>query len=123
MASNIKPQWSFVQVALAGYRVFYILQSTINITIFDPLRTLGKPTYFLALVRTLVMSSINFIELAICFGAIYAHRLEDLDKAHSWKSAFYFSFITQLTIGYGDVSPLGSTRAIAVAQGMIGFFF
>ena len=69
------------------------------------------------------MGLVNLIRLAICFGAIYAHRLTDLDKAHSWKSAYYFSFITQLTIGYGDVSPLGPTRAIAVLQGMIGFFF
>ena len=56
VASNIKPHWSFVWVALVGYRVFDILQSTINITIFDPLRTLGKPTYFFPLVRPLVLA-------------------------------------------------------------------
>jgi hypothetical protein len=123
VANNIEPRWAFIWVALAAYRVFDILQATINITIFDPLRTLGKQTYFLALVRTLVMSFINFIELAICFGTIYAHRLIELDKAQNWRSAYYFSFITQLTIGYGDVSPRGFTRAIAVSQGMVGFFF
>lgn len=34
--------------------------------------------------------------------------------------AFYFSFITQLTVGYGDYAPIGYAQPVATAQGIIG---
>ena len=38
-------------------------------------------------------------------------------------TAFYFSIITQLTIGYGDVYATAWLRIIAAAQGLIGALF
>jgi len=35
-------------------------------------------------------------------------------------SPFYFSFVTQTTLGYGDVKPLGRTRLVAAVQVFIG---
>jgi len=35
-------------------------------------------------------------------------------------SPFYFSFVTQTTLGYGDVKPLGWTRLVAAVQVFIG---
>lgn len=35
--------------------------------------------------------------------------------------AFYFSGVTLLTIGYGDIAPVGVGRAIAVIQALIGY--
>ncbi len=36
----------------------------------------------------------------------------------------YFSFITQLTIGYGDIVPIhATTRTVTVLQGLIGHFY
>lgn len=35
--------------------------------------------------------------------------------------AVYFSFVTSLTIGYGDVVPVGGVRAVALLQGASGF--
>ena len=36
------------------------------------------------------------------------------------ESPFYFSFVTQTTLGYGDVKPLGWTRLVAAVQVFIG---
>ncbi|HTO61277.1 MAG TPA: ion channel, partial [Bradyrhizobium sp.] len=33
----------------------------------------------------------------------------------------YFSVVTQLTIGYGDLTPTSYLRAIIAAQGVLGF--
>jgi len=35
-------------------------------------------------------------------------------------NALYFSFVTALTIGYGDISPLGPARILAVIEGAAG---
>lgn len=35
-------------------------------------------------------------------------------------NAIYFSFVTALTIGYGDISPLGPARVLAIIEGAAG---
>lgn len=35
-------------------------------------------------------------------------------------NAIYFSFVTALTIGYGDIAPLGPARVLAVVEGAAG---
>ena len=54
---------------------------------------------------------------------IYALNYQCLNGAFRPITGFYFSFITQLTIGYGDVSPKGWLRLVVVLQGLIGFLF
>lgn len=39
---------------------------------------------------------------------------------NSFESCLYFSFISQLTIGYGDIEPLGFARILAVIQTLLG---
>jgi len=36
-------------------------------------------------------------------------------------TCFYFSGVTLLTIGYGDITPIGIGRLIAIIQALIGF--
>jgi len=36
-------------------------------------------------------------------------------------TCFYFSGVTLLTIGYGDITPVGIGRLIAIIQALIGF--
>jgi hypothetical protein len=68
-----------------------------------------------------------------CPGSVFAQqavlfefRTSDGDLSgtgHGIADCLYFSAITQLTIGYGDIAPLHGLRAIAVVQGVLGFFF
>jgi hypothetical protein len=76
--------------------------------------------------RSLVLLAINYVELMLWFGLVYAlnyHNLLDQSRPIRPITAFYFSIITQLTIGYGDVYATGWLRIIAAAQGLIGALF
>jgi hypothetical protein len=74
--------------------------------------------------RTLVLAAINYVELMLWFGLVYALNYKSLHGAGQPATAFYFSIITQLTIGYGDVSPEGwFLRILAALQGLIGALF
>lgn len=74
-------------------------------------------------VRTLVLSFLNYLELLICFGIVYVTMLEKLEGADGWLDAIYFSVVTQLTIGFGDIKPVGVARFVASAQGLVAVAF
>lgn len=60
-----------------------------------------------------------FICMNIVFALIYFH-IDNLKSATEFFDYLYFSFITALTIGYGDIYPQSySTKMIAVAHGII----
>ena len=98
-----------------GLRIVEIVQVTVNASIF------GSPTGSLSNrvtspVRVLVLAFVNFVELCVCFGVVYAADYTRLKGAGHAVTAFYFSIITQLTIGYGDVYPTGYLRLLAAIQ-------
>jgi len=113
----------FLVVALPMFRVFEILQGAINMNIFDRLRMEDRKHYVSGVARTIVLSLWNFVELLFCFGIVYSSMLHNLKNAETWSDAYYFSVVTQLTIGYGDISPLGIVKLLAPLQGLIGFLF
>ncbi len=46
------------------------------------------------------------------------------DMKRNFNELFYFSFITQTTLGYGDIVPLGHlARSLAISQAIIGQFY
>ena len=111
-----------VLTAILSSRVIEIIQVTVNATLFDALTT--KADRGVGTVsRILVLAGINFVELLLCFGAIYASNYERLMGAGRPLTGFYFSIITQLTIGYGDVYPTGWLRVVAAIQGLVGALF
>jgi hypothetical protein len=71
----------------------------------------------------IVLSFVNVLELCICFGLLYASDWHRLSVAGRSATAFYFSAITQTTIGYGDVYPTGYLRIIAACQAFISLVF
>lgn len=109
--------------ALVGWRIADIMQAAINIHVFDRLRRGSRPHQVATMARTLILSILNFIELAVCFGVVYAVCGNKLNGASEWIDPYYFSMVTQLTIGYGDIYPTGWLKAVAIMQGLCGFLF
>lgn len=108
--------------AAAVLRVVDIVQVTVNLTVFDASR--GRSDNLTAsMPRLVVLAFVNFIELILCFALIYSSDLSRLHNASGVGDAVYFSAITQLTIGYGDITPLGWLRWAVVSQGIAGLVF
>ncbi len=116
-----------------GWRIFDILSNVFKITLFDSFDYSRKRRVPSTVARTVTLGFLNFIELGICFGGIYAMFPEliypttescsnqsfCLQKPDFWQP-FHLSFITQSTIGYGDIFPTGWLRYIAWLQGFSG---
>lgn len=118
----------YIVLTLLALRLIDIIQVNVNISIFDNLKIDKSkyPVFVYSSIRSIILVCLNFIEIAIIFGFFYSlitighfeskSVLTSLDK-------FYFSFITQLTIGYGDITPVGFNKLLSVIQGLIGYFF
>ena len=110
-----------VASCFAGVRICDIIQTTVNATLFNPLRSIGNRAA--SRVRLVVLAFVNIVELCVCFGVVYAADYTRLHGAGQPATGFYLSVITQLTIGFGDVYPTGYLRAVAAAQGLLGLAF
>ncbi len=121
VASGILLPAVLVRVVLA-VRVMDIFQSSVNMSVFDQLRT-DKQVVISSAVRTLVLGFLNYTELLVCFGLIYTTLDSSLVGSTGWMDDIYFSVVTQLTIGYGDIRPIGWARFVSVAQGLISVAF
>jgi hypothetical protein len=115
---------SCLLIGVALVRVADITQAVVNIGLFD---WLGDPQASSKavqqvhdLVRSVVFFVWNFLELIVWFGLAYLPLQFTKDSSCFW-SRFYFSAVTQLTIGYGDLTPLGGATVLAVAQGLLGW--
>ena len=103
-------------------RIVEIIQVTVNLVLFDSTngRADGKSA---SLIRLIVLTFFNFIELIICYGLIYSTNLAELHCAFSPWSGYYVSIMTQLTNGYSDIYPIGWLRAVAAIQGLTSWIF
>jgi hypothetical protein len=114
------PLW--IPRLLATVRILDIFQTMVNLSVFDQLRSRGKLMISNA-VRTLVLSFLNYIELLVLFGILYTTINPLLVGSEGWLDALYFSIVTQLTIGYGDIRPIGAARVVTAMQGLIAVAF
>lgn len=111
---------------LATWRLVDIFQVSMNLTVFDRLRMKSEHHYVASVARIAILSLWNYVEAIVCFGILYANHHALLirtvaNTALDCFDPFYFSAITQLTIGYGDIAPIGGMRAVAALQGLLGF--
>jgi hypothetical protein len=71
--------------------------------------------------RSLLLTVGNYIELMVAFAGLYAFFPDCIRSDNGLQPDFltflYFSTVTQLTIGYGDVTPLGWIRLAVIVQG------
>lgn len=76
--------------------------------------------------RIVLLGGINYIEVIISFATIYCTCLHELwisaDKNEMIRPlhALYMSTMTQTTVGYGDIHPMGWLRFVACVQALVG---
>lgn len=115
---------------ILGTVAFIVIKSLIDFIRGGKLREMRDAGFSLDLFYSLV---IIFVIVIIGFGLIYfilsfqgiilvEHgELRQVSIAGSIIHSLYFSGVTMLTIGYGDITPIGIGRLIAVIQALIGY--
>ena len=68
-----------------------------------------------------------YVATGLCFALLYealpVPLFKDwpkISKLDTFLTILHFSFVTQSTVGYGDLAPVGWTRAAADAQALVG---
>jgi hypothetical protein len=101
-----------------AWRIMDVVFTVFNATLFGELFLPEQRMVNLAPSRVVTLGLLSYLELAVCFGGIYSCwpeliRAEERD----FLTPFHLSFITQLTIGYGDAAPMGLLRPVTWVQG------
>lgn len=80
--------------------------------------------YTLLIIYIIVIIGFSFLYYMLSFYDVVlyeANATKEESLLDVWWRSFYFSGVTMLTIGYGDVIPLGVGRLFALLQALIGF--
>jgi len=80
--------------------------------------------YTLLIVYSIVITGFALIYFILSFQGIVLVEYGELKQPSVIASlihSFYFSGVTMLTIGYGDIVPIGIGRLIAVIEALIGY--
>ncbi len=93
------------------FNIYLLIETFLHIfhKIFLPEHDHGKMAN-----RSIILLFFNFIEVIASFGVIYAAGNYLNQPIQSWVDALYFSFITGVTIGYGDFYPVNEQGKILV---------
>lgn len=80
--------------------------------------------YTLLIIYIIVIIGFSFLYYMLSFYDVVLYEENSTNEQSLlaiWWRSFYFSGVTMLTIGYGDVIPLGVGRLFALLQALIGF--
>ncbi|GIO24886.1 potassium channel family protein [Oceanobacillus sp. J11TS1] len=78
----------------------------------------------LLIVYCITMVGYGLIYFVLSFQGIVLVEHGELREVTIWGSivhSIYFSGVTLLTIGYGDLAPVGLGRVIAISEALIGY--
>ncbi|GAA0597788.1 potassium channel family protein [Virgibacillus siamensis] len=108
--------WSLIQFIRGGrYRVnLHLRESRFSAEIF----------YTLLVVYFTVIIGFGLIYFILSINQILLvenGELREVSIIASLIHSMYFSGVTLLTIGYGDITPIGIGRLIALIQALIGY--
>lgn len=111
----------WVLIALVAFRILDIPCTAVRIAVFDGSELpKGVRPVVASHERIVVLGFTNFFELIGCFAVIYAIEPQLLGTCDpDWFDPLYFSVISQLTIGYGDLQPVAWLRPVACLQGLL----
>lgn len=94
-----------------------------SLKFFERILELPTGALFLAWILMVLGFATAYFELSSVHGGI--HGVNTLSTESLWYrlgDAVYFSIITATTLGYGDITPLGFSRALAALESILGFF-
>lgn len=116
------PVLRYSAVAFAAWVPIQILAVATNLALFDRWRVNARERLLVAShTRIVVLGLVNYVQIWIAFGCLYSALRDSFSPQgefpRDWFDPLYFSAITQLTIGYGDIAPRGIARAVVVAHG------
>ncbi|QDP42087.1 two pore domain potassium channel family protein [Radiobacillus deserti] len=80
--------------------------------------------YTLAVVYLTVLVSFAIMYFALSFHGVIlleGNSLKEVGVIESMAHSLYFSGVTLLTVGYGDITPVGFGRLLALAEALIGY--
>ena len=109
---------SAIITLVVSWRILEIILVMFRVTLYNRRHPGGSVFY--SFDRSVVLGLINYLELIICFGAMYGCWSSYLDKVRDIWDPIYFSFITIATVGYGDLKPTGGLRLAASLETIIG---
>lgn len=130
--AGVLPPHPFLSTALlvlAIYRASEIWVVYLNILLFDRIRATDKGEAYIIVssARSVFISMLSFIEIALCFALMYASLgpsyFAPAGGFAGVRDAIYFSAITVTTVGYGDIAPLYVARILAAIEAVLGAFF
>ena len=79
--------------------------------------------YSLFLIYWTMIIGFTLIYFVLGRGFVFHNNVHyaSLSLLEQLYECFYFSGVTMLTIGYGDLAPVGLGRILALVQALIGF--
>jgi len=80
--------------------------------------------YTLLITYSIVIIGFGLVYFVLSFQGIIlveGDELRKVGKLGSLIHSFYFSGVTILTIGYGDIVPIGIGRLVALIEALIGY--
>ncbi|WP_077624365.1 ion channel [Sediminibacillus massiliensis] len=80
--------------------------------------------YTLIVVYLAVMVGFSMLYFVLSFNGIVLIEGDSFQRVNVLESlahALYFSGVTLLTVGYGDITPVGIGRVLALTEALIGY--